>query len=195
MSFAAPIACIAVLGVAMAMGYAASTHEPALKADLDTPEPSEVPEPAATAEPLDVEIDLAPSGMAAWIRAPSTAKVRATASEVEIVGGPSFHLLVGRGAIDPLGEKARIVRAFGDEFRRYLVDEGDLLVYETGTDQEQRWHFFMTARVRDIGYHCRTPADGLPTRAAIDDVIAACRSVRFADEVALDPAEARASAR
>jgi hypothetical protein len=185
----APIVTFAVLGAAVAMGCAASANQPALEPELETPAPADEP-PRTGSEATRVDIDLAPTGMAAWIRAPSTAKVRAAASEVEIVGGPEFHLLVGRGAIDPLGEKARIVRAFGDEFRRYLTDDGDLVVYETGTPQEQRYHFFMTARVRDLGYHCRTPPDGLPTRSSVDDVIDACRSVRFTEDAEVTAAPA-----
>lgn len=184
----APIVTFAV-GIAVAMGCAASANQPALEPELEAPAPADDPPPVEP-EATRVDIDLAPTGMAAWISAPSTAKVRAAASEVEIVGGPEFHLLVGRGAIDALGEKARIVRAFGDEFRRYLTDDGDLVVYETGTPKEQRYHFFMTARVRDLGYHCRTPPEGLPTRRSVDDVIDACRSVRFSEDAEVTAAPA-----
>ena len=97
------------------------SHDPALVAELERPEASPPETSAETStdpgtetgtepgtehrdEATEVEIDLGPHGMAAFVRAPEHAAVRAAADEVEVVGGPHFHLLVGRGAVDVLGE-------------------------------------------------------------------------------------------
>jgi hypothetical protein len=171
-------ACIVVAGAC-----ASRDNMPALQSELATPSesPSTTDDPGG-AVPIDdthVDVDLSEEGMAATIRAPESAAVRATNDEVEIVGGPDYHLLVGRGAVDPLGEKARIVRKFDGEFRRFLRDDGNLVIYETGTDREQHFHFFMTAKVGGEEFHCRTPADGLETREVVDRMVEVCRSVRF----------------
>ena len=188
-AFIAAAACL----WAVTVGCAATENAPALRAQLDSPpavehateERSDSPAPLDDA--VEVEVDLSPHGMAATISAPRHAAVRASRSAVEVVAGADYHLLVGRGAVDPLGEKARIVRTFGGEFRRFLGDDGSLIVYETGTDQQQRYHFFMTARAQDEPYHCRTPQDGLARRAAVDHMIQVCRSVTMIDTVRADP--------
>ncbi len=164
------------IGAALLIVAACHRHDPATMPKLDAPTDAAA---ASNADDVEVEIDLAPHGMAAFVRAPEAAAVRATAGEVEITAGPDYHLLVGRGDVDILGEQARIVRAFGDEFRRFLRDDGATLVYETGGDAEQRYHLFMSARAGDEAYHCRTPPDGLPSRDAVDHLVKVCADVRF----------------
>lgn len=164
------------------------SHDPALVAELERPEsPPETGADSGTEdrdeptedEPTEVEIDLSEHGMAAFVRAPEHAAVRATADEVEVVGGPSYHLLVGRGSVDVLGEQARIVRAFGSEFRRFLRDDGSVLLYETGPDDERHYHLFMTAKTHGQDYHCRTPPEGLPDERAVEHLAEVCAAVRF----------------
>lgn len=180
-----PIGVAAVLGLSVVPSCAAQQNEAALQTELPTPESSESSEPHAATEAdvveeIDVSVALGSDGMLAVIHAPKTASVRAMKDELEVVSGPDYHLLVGRGAVEPLGEKARIVRRFGANFRRFLLDEGSLVVYETGTPQEQRYHFFMTASADGaLEYHCRTPSDGMPTQNAVEHMIDVCKGVRL----------------
>lgn len=172
---------IAATSVIVAVGCTAGANAPALQPQLDTPAPiASTPDSGSNAEAdaeVEVQVDLSANGMAARVRAPKSAAVRAASSEIEIVGGPNYHLLLGRGVVDPLGEKARIVRAYGDEFRRYLRDDGDLLVYETGTDREQRFHFFMLGQTGELAYHCRTPPEGIGALASVHHMVEVCRGV------------------
>jgi hypothetical protein len=181
------------IAVVILLSTACAANEPAMRPELETPEEtsetSVAPAGSDASDEPTVEVDLSDQGMAALVQAPRTAAVRAAASEIEIVSGPEYHLLIGRGKVDPLGEKARIVRKFDAKFRRFLVDEGDLIIYETGSDAEQRYHFFMTAKARGHEYHCRTPDTGLSARDAVDHLVDVCRDVHFTREADLPAPE------
>jgi hypothetical protein len=146
-------------------------------------------EPVATTPPnlieaSDISIDLSPHGMAASITAPNDAKARATDDGVELQGGEGFHLIVHRGALDPLKEKADIVKRFGVGFRRFVSDRGNEVVYETSFAGENRFHFFLTSKADvPIAYHCRTPNDGIAVFDEIETMIAACRDIQFRAEI------------
>lgn len=146
------------------------------------PEASVAPASART-DADDVRIDLGPGGMAATIAAPREAEAHATPDGVELRGGPHFHLFVRRGSIDPLEEKAEIVREHDDEFRRFLRDHGHEVVYETSTLQGARFHFFFGSTRAEIPYHCRTPDEGVSSLLAVEQMLEACRHVHFRREI------------
>jgi len=140
--------------------------------------------PPDTIEAEDIRIDLAPHGMAASIAAPDGAQVHATNDGVELKGGDDFDLLVSRGSLDPLAEKARIVHKYGVGFRRFIRDRGTEVVYETSFAGENRFHFFLTSDVdAPIAHHCRTPEAGVASFEAIETMIEACRDVRFRADI------------
>jgi hypothetical protein len=154
----------------------AAAPGPSSATPADTP-PDEI-------EAEDIRIDLAPHGMAASIAAPHGAQARATNDGVELKGDDDFHLIVRRGSLDPLAEKASIVHAYGVGFRRFIRDRGTEVVYETSFAGENRFHFFLTSDVdAPIDYHCRTPQDGVASHYAIETMIAACREVRFLADI------------
>lgn len=134
-------------------------------------------------EAEDVRIDLGPAGMAATIVAPRDAHAHATPDGVELRGGDGFHLLVERGPLDPLVEKARIVREYQDGFRRFVADRGREVVYEVSSAGEIQFHFFLTHNDAPIAYHCRTPDRGVPSLDLIERMIGACRQVRHRAEI------------
>jgi hypothetical protein len=122
--------------------------------------------------------------MAASIVAPHDAKAHVTSNGVELEGGDGFHLIVRRGSLDPLAEKARIVHRYGAGFRRFVRDKGTEVVYETSFAGENRFHFFLTTKAEaPIGYHCRTPDDGIASFDAIETMVEACRNVRFRADI------------
>jgi hypothetical protein len=149
--------------------------------------PTQAASPGAGPEKIDAEdirIDLAPHGMAASIVAPHDAGVHVTSNGVELQGGDGFHLIVRRGSLDPLAEKASIVHEYGVGFRRFVRDDGTEVVYETSFAGENRFHFFLTSDAdAPIAYHCRTPDDGIASFDAIETMIAACREVRFRADI------------
>jgi hypothetical protein len=122
--------------------------------------------------------------MAASIAAPHDAQARVTTDGVELQGGEGFHLIMRRGSLDPLAEKASIVQRYGVGFRRFVRDRGTEVVYETSFAGNERFHFFLTSESEaPIGYHCRTPDDGIDSLAAIETMVEACRDVRFRADI------------
>jgi hypothetical protein len=150
-------------------------------ATAPTPTPTTPPN---TIEANDITIDLSPHGMAASITAPHDAKVSAADDGVVLEGGDGFHLIVHRGALDPLEEKADIVKRYGVGFRRFVSDRGNEVIYETSFAGENRFHFFFTSKADvPIAYHCRTPNDGIPVFEEVETMIKACRDITFRAEI------------
>ena len=175
-----------LLALVGSLALAGCTHAAEGQAATPGPEPTATPADAIEAE--DISIDLAPQGMAASIVAPHDAKARASNDGVELEGGGGFHLIVQRGPLDPLKEKADIVHRYGVGFRRFISDRGNEVVYETSFAGENRFHFFLTSKAdAPIAYHCRTPNDGIESFEAIETMLEACRDIRFRSEI--DPEE------
>ena len=171
-----------LLGLVGSLATAACTQH-AAEGQVAAPGPAAAA-PADTIEAEDIHIDLAPHGMAASIAAPDGAQARATENGVELEGGNDFHLIVRRGSLDPLAEKADIVHRYGVGFRRFVRDRGTEVVYETSFAGENRFHFFLTSGVdAPIDYHCRTPDDGVASIDAIETMIEACKEVRFREDI------------
>lgn len=168
-----------LLALVGSLALAACTH--AGEGQAAAPSPAAAPDPI---EADDIRIDLAPHGMAASIVAPHDARARAANDGVELEGGEGFHMIVRRGSLDPLAEKADIVHRYGVGFRRFVSDTGNEVVYETSFAGENRFHFFLTSEAdAPIPHHCRTPDDGIPSFDAIAVMIEACREIRFRAEI------------
>ncbi len=181
------VGCLASAGCSHTAEGQAATPTAAAPAAAGAP-PGAAPEKPDTIEPEDIRVDLSPHGMAASISAPHDAKAHVTNDGVELEGGEGFHLIVRRGALDPLAEKKDIVQRFGVGFRRFVRDEGTEVVYETSFAGENRFHFFLTTEASaPIAYHCRTPDDGIASIDAIETMVAACRDVQFREDI--EPAD------
>lgn len=171
-----------LLGLVGGLATAGCSH--AAGSPASTPTPEAPPAPAETIEAEDISLDLSPHGMAASISAPDNAKAHVTTDGVELEGGDDFHLIVGRGPLDPLVEKADVVKRYGVGFRRFVRDSGKEVVYETSVAGENRFHFFLTSDEKaPIPYHCRTPKDGNASMHAIETMVEACRDIRFREDI------------
>lgn len=102
---------------------------------------------------------------------------------MELQGGDGFHLVVGRGSLDPLAQKEWIVREYGDGFRRFVRDEGTEVVYEVATIKDPVFHFFLSNDDAPIPYHCRTAKEGVATLDLVERMIEACRKVRHRSDI------------
>jgi hypothetical protein len=170
-----------LLALVGSLALAGCTHAAEGQAAASKPPPTPPPNPI---EADDISIDLSPLGMAASITAPRDAKARASDDGVELQGGDGFHLIVHRGALDPLEEKADIVKRFGVSFRRFVSDRGNEVIYETSFAGENRFHFFFTSKAdAPIAYHCRTPNDGIAVFDEVETMIEACRDINFRAEI------------
>src|SRR5262245_36910652 len=133
-----------LLALMGSLALAGCTHAGEGQAVRAGPNPAPPPDPI---EADDIRIDLAPHGIAASSEAPDDAKVHAADQGVALEGGDgSFHLIVSRGSLDPLEEKASIVHRYGVGFRRFISDRGNEVVYETSFAGENRFHFFLTSK-------------------------------------------------
>jgi hypothetical protein len=142
-------------------------------------------EAAGERQRQDVDVDLTPQGMAARIRAPEHAEVKATPGGVEVRSGDDYHLFIGRGVLDVLGEKGEIVEAYGADFEQFLEDDGKTVVWQTKGLGDGRFHFFASYQRKGAGYHCRTGPDGAPKLELVRAMIDACRDVKVVDATTL----------
>ena len=182
-----------LLGLVGIGGLASAGCSHAAEGQAASPTEAAPPAPARAIEAEDIQVDLGPHGMAGSISAPHDARAHVTNDGVELEGGDGFHLIVRRGSLDPLAEKADIVKRYGVGFRRFVRDLGTEVVYETSFAGGNRFHFFLTTEAEaPIAYHCRTPDDGIASIDAIETMVEACRDVRFrADIEPASPVAAR----
>jgi hypothetical protein len=130
-----------------------------------------------------VAIDLSPSGIAATIRGPDGAKASAGDGFVKVDAEPDFHMEVHRGPLDPLEEKADLVRRWGPAFQRFVQDDGDTVIYETDVAGDNRYHFFSAGKVADLLYHCRSDKRGAESIEAVQLMIVGCHAISAHDHV------------
>ena len=165
---------------------AAACHRQATASsnDADSPTTSQPPEAAKKHdEHPTVEIDLSPSGIAATIRGPDGAKASAGDGFVKVDAEPDFHMEIHRGPLDPLEEKADVVRRWGPAFRRFVQDDGKTVIYETEVAGDNRFHFFSGGEVADLLYHCRSDKQGADSIEAVQLMIVGCHAISAHDHV------------
>lgn len=130
-----------------------------------------------------VEIDLSPSGIAATIRGPDGAKASAGDGFVKVDAEPDFHMEVHKGPLDPLEEKADVVRRWGPAFKRFVQDDGQTVIYETEVAGDNRYHFFSGGKVADLLYSCRSDKPGADSIEAVQLMIVGCHAISAHDHV------------
>ena len=145
---------------------------------------------SAAAEPAKhpmVDLDLSPSGIAAMIRGPEGAKASASEGHVKVDADPDFHMEVWKGGLDPLAEKADLVRRWGPAFRRFVQDDGNTVIYETEVAGDNRFHFFSSGEVGGLLYHCKSDKSGVESIYAVQLMIVGCHGITAHDTVAATP--------
>jgi hypothetical protein len=161
----------------------------ACKARANTAEPSHDPSSSTSAgeageEHPTVDLDLSPSGIAATIRGPEGAKAKAFDGHVVVDAEPDFHMEVYQGGLDPLAEKADVVRRWGRSFRRFVQDDGNTVIYETEVAGDNRFHFFSSGKVEGLHYHCKSAKAGAESIGAVQLMIVGCHAITAHDRVA-----------
>jgi hypothetical protein len=139
-----------------------------------------------------VELDLSPSGIAATIRGPEGAKASAADGHVTVDADPDFHMEIYKGGLDPLAEKADIVRRWGPSFRRYVQDDGNTVIYETEVAGDNRFHFFSSGEVGGLFFHCKSTKNGVETITAVQLMILGCLAIEAHEDNVAEPEPAKA---
>ena len=140
-----------------------------------------------TAEHPMVDLDLSPSGIAATIRGPEGAKAAASDGHVVVDAEPDFHMEVYKGGLDPLAEKADVVRRWGPAFRRFVQDDGKTVIYETEVAGDNRFHFFSSGKVEELLYHCKSAKAGAESIESVQRMIVGCHAITAHEHVATSP--------
>ncbi len=141
---------------------------------------SDAESPPAHEHPT-VDIDLSPTGIAATIRGPEGAKASAREDFVVVDAEPDFHMEVHKGPLDPLAEKAEVVKRWGPSFRRFVQDDGKTVIYETEVAGDNRFHFFSAGEVDGMLYHCRSDKRGAESIEAVQLMIVGCHALDVTD--------------
>jgi hypothetical protein len=124
-----------------------------------------------------VDVDLAPGGIGATIHGPDGARVEAKDDYVEVEAGDDFHMQVHRGEPNMLEEKADIVRRHGPDFRRFVRDDTNTVIWETGLASDSRFHFFSTGKVGGLSYYCNTVTFGVKSLDSIERMMKGCHEI------------------
>lgn len=141
------------------------------------------PEAPEVAEPPDEvelgELRLAPL-VPAVMTAPVTAEVEKSPTGAARISTPDgwFAVVVDDQAADLAARKAEIQADTVNRLERFVTDEPDVLVYETEAMPGQpEFHFVANVEVGDRTLSCRDETGPFWTRAQIDTMVRACRSL------------------
>lgn len=153
-----------------------SSKQPAPPGD-EQPATADEGEPHAHAAPA--ELSLAPL-LPLSMTAPATAEVEKAPAADARVSTPdgSFAILVDDEAIDLAARKQEIEDDTVNELQELAVDETDTIVYRTEAMPGQpEFHFVANVTAGDRALSCRDETGPFWTRAQIDLMLAACRSL------------------
>jgi hypothetical protein len=139
--------------------------------------------PAAAENPT-APLDLSAAGLKATIQAPAGAKANDEFGiSVAVVKPP--HFAISLEATDDGPKHIASSRKFAvdnnmQKLKAFYVDTPDTLVYETSLISNKLIHFVTTVKVGGKTYSCedKKDADNNYTRADVDAMLAACRSLK-----------------
>jgi hypothetical protein len=138
---------------------------------------------AAPHEHPPAELSLAPH-LPLVLTAPETAEVEQAPAAAVRVSTPdgSFALLIDDQPADLAAQKREIEANTINELKAFVVDEPAALAYESEAMPDQpEFHFVANVEVGDRTLSCRDETGPFWTRAQIDAMLAACRSLAPAE--------------
>jgi hypothetical protein len=140
--------------------------------------------PLATAENPTVPLDLSAAGLKATIQAPAGSKASDEFGIAVAVRKPP-HFAISLEATDDGPKHIASSRKFAvdndqQKLKAFYVDSPDALLFETSFIGNKLFHFVTTVKVGGKTYSCedKKDADNNYTRADVDAMLAACRSLK-----------------
>ena len=150
-------------------------------------EPPTADVPAGELLPMDLSaID---STVKVIVMAPAGAVARDDYGSIEITKEPDFQMeFSAEDAVDFLERKKEIEANGINRLKKYHVDTGDTLIYETEIMGKPEFHFLATVKVDAVLYLCEDQKGPVFSREAVAAMLSTCRSAQHKAHVLPMPA-------
>lgn len=162
-------------------GKAADVKAPAA-GDAAAKADAEAKADATAAAPVKLApLSLEDAEIEATLQAPEGAKAADEFGAVVVSAGESFQLQVGTGATDLAARKKEIEGNTVNKLKSFVTDTATELVYETEVMGKPEFHFVANVELGDAKYNCEDKKGQAFTKADIDAMLAACKSLEAND--------------
>ena len=129
-----------------------------------------------------VEIDASPAGESfqGWkLMAPEGVTAKDDFGALGVTDGKGFQLEVHSGTVDMPARKKEIESNDINKLKKFLTDSPDTLVYESDPGMGGvQVHFLAAIKVGGADYSCENAKGPTYTKAQIDAMLAACKSIK-----------------
>lgn len=133
---------------------------------------------AKPAEPVKLAtLSLEDVGLEATVQAPEGAKAADEFGAFVVTAGEGFQLQINSSAADLAARKAEIEGNTVNKLKAFVAESPTELVYETEVMGKPEFHFVANVEVEDAKYNCEDKKGQAFTRADVDAMLAACKSM------------------
>ena len=133
---------------------------------------------AKAAEPVKLaELSLEDAGLEAKLQAPEGAKVSAEFGSFLVQAGESFQLQINSSAADLAAAKKEIEGNTVNKLKAFVTESETELVYESEVMGKAQFHFVANVEVDGAKYNCEDKKGQDFTKADVDAMLAACKSM------------------
>jgi hypothetical protein len=151
-------------------------------ADADAKADAEAKADAKPAEPVKLaKLSLEEAEIEATLEAPEGAKAADEFGAVVVSAGESFQLQVNGSATDLAARKKEIEGNTVNKLKAFVTDTPTELVYETEVMGKPEFHFVANVELDGAKYHCEDKKGQAFTKADVDAMLAACKSLKALD--------------
>ncbi|MEX1361596.1 MAG: hypothetical protein AB1Z98_00595 [Nannocystaceae bacterium] len=133
---------------------------------------------AQPAEPVKLaELSLQDAGLEAKMQAPEGAKASEDFGAYVVQAGESFQLQVNMGAADLAASKQEIEGNTVNKLKSFITESETELVYESEVMGKTQFHFLANVEVDGAKYNCEDKKGQDFSKADVDAMLAACKSM------------------
>jgi hypothetical protein len=133
---------------------------------------------AKPAEPVKLAtLSLEDASLDATLQAPEGAKAVDEFGAVVVSAGESFQLQINTGATDLAARKQEIEGNTVNKLKSFVTETPTELLYETEVMGKPEFHFVANVELDGAKYNCEDKKGQAFTRADIDAMLAACKSL------------------
>lgn len=133
---------------------------------------------AKAAEPVKLAtLSLEDASIEASLQAPEGAKAAEDFGAVVVSSGESFQLQINSGATDLAARKQEIEANTVNKLKSFVSESETELVYETEVMGKAEFHFVAAVELDGAKYSCEDKKGQAFTKADIDAMLAACKSL------------------
>lgn len=128
-------------------------------------------------------LDISRTGMNIYVLTPDSTKgvmdtVMQSSGEYMIKVGPNFQIQITENAGDIAQRKADITNDDVNKLKKYVVDEPNTLVWESGIADLSEFHFYHIAKVGERTYVFEDVKGDAFSQEAIQKMLDACKQVK-----------------